>query len=167
MKKREATSHPGATAALDQPRIHPQNRLRDGRDRPSSRGFDPEQGQPALSTAWLAMLTRAFPETAIRLIERRPRHPRPVFAGKLAQERDPVLAFERLWRSWPRCRRDPSWSGRCAATPRSCSMRPHTAAAVRRVAPAAEPARIIASTGYYADDIGVVCRACRARSSSS
>jgi polysaccharide pyruvyl transferase WcaK-like protein len=54
------------------------------------------KGNQALSSAWLAMLRRAFPGAAIRLIERRPRHLVQYTLQRLAAEPDPVAAFQRI-----------------------------------------------------------------------
>ncbi|HEY5933631.1 MAG TPA: polysaccharide pyruvyl transferase family protein, partial [Kofleriaceae bacterium] len=54
------------------------------------------KGNQALSSAWLAMLNRAFPSTRIRLIERRPRHLCQYTLRDIAAERDPFRAFDDL-----------------------------------------------------------------------
>lgn len=54
------------------------------------------KGNQALSAAWLSMLQRAFPNSPVRVLERRPRHLLQFTLRQLARERDPVEAFERL-----------------------------------------------------------------------
>src|SRR5207253_10403098 len=54
------------------------------------------KGNQALSAAWLAMLERAFPETRVRVIERRPRHLLQYTLREIAKERDPFGAFDAL-----------------------------------------------------------------------
>lgn len=54
------------------------------------------KGNQALSSAWLQMLERAFPETPVRVLERRPRHLLQYTLRELARQRDPVHAFDAL-----------------------------------------------------------------------
>jgi polysaccharide pyruvyl transferase WcaK-like protein len=51
------------------------------------------KGNQALSSAWLAMVRRAFPEAGIRVLERRPRHLAQFTLAQFAAERDPFRAF--------------------------------------------------------------------------
>ncbi|MEZ4365359.1 MAG: polysaccharide pyruvyl transferase family protein [Kofleriaceae bacterium] len=54
------------------------------------------KGNQALSAAWLAMARRAFPDDAIRVLERRPRHLVQFTLARVAAARDPRRAFDAI-----------------------------------------------------------------------
>jgi polysaccharide pyruvyl transferase WcaK-like protein len=54
------------------------------------------KGNQALSVAWQALLERAFPTSAVRILERRPRHLIQYRLSDLAAARDPYRAFDEL-----------------------------------------------------------------------
>lgn len=52
------------------------------------------KGNQALSAAWLSMLQRAFPDSPVRVLERRPRHLLQYTLRSIERESDPVAAFD-------------------------------------------------------------------------
>jgi polysaccharide pyruvyl transferase WcaK-like protein len=120
------------------------------------------KGNQALSAAWLAMLQRAFPDAAIRLLERRPRHLVQYSLRRLAMERDPVAAFDRLTTKLAAMAPGPELAG---------PVRGKTAILLDETIP--PPQRfgalrqrlnlrgLLAATGYYADDYRKRLSACQ------
>jgi polysaccharide pyruvyl transferase WcaK-like protein len=54
------------------------------------------KGNQALSRAWVTLLEGAFPDAALRVLERRPRHLLQYRLSDLAKARDPYRAFDEL-----------------------------------------------------------------------
>ena len=60
------------------------------------------KGNQALSTAWVSMLERAFPDTSLRVLERRPRHLLQYRLSDRAKARDELGLHPRRERTRPR-----------------------------------------------------------------
>ncbi len=75
-------------------------------------------GNQALSAAWLAMLERAFPGAPIRVLERRPRHLQQYTLRELANDRDPFAAFDAITTKLAREAPGPSFAGNAIPTTR-------------------------------------------------
>jgi len=96
------------------------------------------KGNQALSSAWVAMLQRAFPDAGLRLMERRPHHLLQYTLRRFASARDPIREFEAVTTKLARLAPGPSFVAPVRAEPHvvldeKVARQPHFAALRQRL----------------------------------
>lgn len=120
------------------------------------------KGNQALSSAWVAMLQRAFPRAGVRALERRPPHLLQYTLAEFARARDPFRLFDTVTSALARLAPGPGFIAPVHAEPRilleeTINPEPPLAALRRRL----NLRRWIARAGRYREDYRRRLAACQ------